>query len=838
MRHFRSILYALVLAPAVWVLVAVGLTHDLTARGRDGFAVESLTGLVLLLLGGAAYGILVFAPISPLGPVVAGVVFLVVGVWAIEWPSGYAGRWPSGVVKDGFDLSRPGYGLAALLAVPLIMTVLSVRRWAGFEPVVLPIIGPVGRARGAAAVAGTPVAVMQTAVLEAPPAGAFLANAFDERTTLIRMPGADAAPEATTVLTRPAEDDGEATTVLRAPAVADESAGPEEPTDAIADERPTGDVLSEPPTEDVLEEPPTEDVAAGIDEPTDVIADEQPTEDVAGPPAVSLTDDEATEPGPAVVDEPETVAAEASDEATEPIDAADEEKTAVVVPPTDEATVLVPVAESAEPIEAAGGEAGDGAEADDEPAEAEAARADEGAAVEAAEPQAISATEPGEVAAPEVADVVDEEVGTEAAAEVQSAGIAEPDEDSGPTEAADGTDEAATTDLATAENDQPADDEPVTSVLALNEEQQPADEEVADVEPATDNEPAAVEEPAADDEPAVESGAVVDDEPATSVLTLAESDAPASEEGLGDEPTLAVSTATDDEHAAEDETSDASSSAPVDSDESADDQVSANAVVADDVVDVVEGDEDVEMVEETTYLLMPADDDGRTQALRLAAELEKDGERTQVIRPVGYEPGQTTRDLGAPGDRTQVIWPSAHRVPGEKTQVIGSPGEKTRRIVRSGEKVAGLDETQLIRLPDPTDDGGRTQVIRAGQVTPPGEHLQPHPVTPPGDDAELTLAVPAETTPPAGVGPVRLPRQRVDSDPLPDDFEEPAEPDAPPSIARAESPNFAEDPTGRIVWPVLPADEEPTRTMTVMNIERPPDEAPEIPTQRQPSADE
>jgi hypothetical protein len=32
--------------------------------------------------------------------------------------------------------------------------------------------------------------------------------------------------------------------------------------------------------------------------------------------------------------------------------------------------------------------------------------------------------------------------------------------------------------------------------------------------------------------------------------------------------------------------------------------------------------------------------------------------------------------------------------------------------------------------------------------------------------------------------------------------------------------------------------DEPTRTMTVMNIERPPDETPEIPSQRGPSAAE
>lgn len=147
MRHFRSILYALVLAPAVWVLAGVGLTRDLTARGRDDFAVESVTGLLLLVLAGAAYAILLLAPISPSGPLLGGLAFLGVAAWAAAAPSGYAGVWPDAVAEDGFDVSRPGYGLAALLALPLIGVALSARRWARYEAPVLPLIGPVGRGR-------------------------------------------------------------------------------------------------------------------------------------------------------------------------------------------------------------------------------------------------------------------------------------------------------------------------------------------------------------------------------------------------------------------------------------------------------------------------------------------------------------------------------------------------------------------------------------------------------------------------------------------------------------------------------------------------------------------
>ncbi|WP_433374988.1 hypothetical protein ACQPZX_05050 [Actinoplanes sp. CA-142083] len=207
MRHIRSILYSLVLAPAAWVLTGVGLTGDLTARGRDGFAVESFTGLLLLLLAGAAYGILVLGPISPAGPLLAGVVYLAIAVWSLMSPSSYADVWPPSVAKDGFDLSRPGYGLAALLAVPLICTALSARRWAKYEPPVLPLIGQIGRARGAAPAQGIPLAVVQTTVIGAPPAFPSLDA---DPTTVLRLPPptADSAPipadETTTDLPNPA----------------------------------------------------------------------------------------------------------------------------------------------------------------------------------------------------------------------------------------------------------------------------------------------------------------------------------------------------------------------------------------------------------------------------------------------------------------------------------------------------------------------------------------------------------------------------------------------------------------------------------------------------------
>ncbi|MEV4277041.1 hypothetical protein [Actinoplanes xinjiangensis] len=194
MRHLRSILYALVLAPCIWVLLAVGFTDDLSSRGREFFTAESVSGLLLLIFSGILFSILAAGPVSPAGPVLAGAVYLGVTIWAFNAPEAYAALWSPEVSKEGFDLSRPGYGLAAVLAIPLLGTALSARRWARYEPPVLPIIGEIGRFRGAAKVIGTPVAAEQTTVIRTGvPADPTVAiNLPADPTVAINLPGGGA----------------------------------------------------------------------------------------------------------------------------------------------------------------------------------------------------------------------------------------------------------------------------------------------------------------------------------------------------------------------------------------------------------------------------------------------------------------------------------------------------------------------------------------------------------------------------------------------------------------------------------------------------------------------
>ncbi|MET8148929.1 hypothetical protein ACIBSW_32760 [Actinoplanes sp. NPDC049668] len=271
MRHLRSIIYALVLAPAIWILCGVGFDQDLTGRARDNGGIESLSGVLLLLLAGAAYAILLFAPISPAGPALAGLVFATVGAWARIAPDSYAAVWPANVAKEGFDVSTPGYGLAVLLAVPLLCTALSARRWRAYEPPQILLIGTIGGARGAARVAGTPMAAEATSVIPqqrqaprmpppprswAPPADATQVVVPAEPTTLLspaRPVAVDDDEEKTTVMRLGAPPSEETTTLLRTG---------DEPTEIVAEADEPTEVVAEAGSDDV-----THDVAGAAAEP-------------------------------------------------------------------------------------------------------------------------------------------------------------------------------------------------------------------------------------------------------------------------------------------------------------------------------------------------------------------------------------------------------------------------------------------------------------------------------------------------------------------------------------------------------------------------------------------
>lgn len=131
MRHLGSLVLAGVVAPSVYLLAGRGLV-----RFSDGVADPSdwFTGVgagVTLGLAGALYALLVVVRLSPVGPVLAGLGYLATAVWALTDPAEFAALVPSGVVDYGAPELTAAAGVGPLLAVPLLLTAFSPRRWRG-----------------------------------------------------------------------------------------------------------------------------------------------------------------------------------------------------------------------------------------------------------------------------------------------------------------------------------------------------------------------------------------------------------------------------------------------------------------------------------------------------------------------------------------------------------------------------------------------------------------------------------------------------------------------------------------------------------------------------------
>ena len=675
MRHVRSILYALVLAPAVWVLCAVGFTDDLIGRARDTTgSVEALTGLLLLLLAGAAYAILVFSPISPAGPTLAGLAFLGVCLWALAEPASYAAQWPPEISKEGFDLSLPGYGLALVLCVPMICTVLSARRWARYEPPVLPVIGRLGHARGAAAVAGVPISAVQTTVLHAP-----AARSPELPTQVIGWVGAESPTEAVPVpvpLAAPspvpvpapspasasasasASYDGEATTLLPA---APGAAAPRlshddgEPTTVIS--RRTG-----PATDPASDGEATTLIPRPAEPATDTAADGEATTLIPRP-AKPVTDQAFDGEATTLIPRP---AEPASDSA------ADGEATTLIPRPAEPAADGEPITLATPPAEPA---------ADTEPITL---------VTPPAEPAIDS--EPITLAAPPAKPAVDTATDDEPTTTLMLA----------PSTAAPSV-EPLSPPVEPAVDDEPGQDTPVAPSAGLPSDTAADDQQVE----ALEEDPAgAVKAESTEAEDVTETISTPKDEPTQALTETVTADvADASPAETAEEPT-AVSASTG--PTADDEERTQLLRLP------SDDTVAPSSA----------GDR-------------PSGDDRPTGDLRPAAAQTANGfergrpvrefppgEKTQVI---ARNPGETTqviRHAGAvyppPGETTHSIPmnPQAAEPPGERTQVIKLPAISPTSA--TSEPAAGPPSIADAERPDPADDP-TTRLVPAEHAEPDGE---------------------------------------------------------------------------------------------------------------------
>src|SRR2546430_649777 len=145
MRHLGSIVLSFVLASLVYVAAGVGMSKMFQAELERGGPVNRLdagamaVGVLLLLVAGALYTLLAMPRISPLGPVLVGLTFIGIQVWSLVAPSGFVKLMPRSVFGVRAALDAPvEFGLTLFLAVPLLATIVSPRRWSGGKKPAVP----------------------------------------------------------------------------------------------------------------------------------------------------------------------------------------------------------------------------------------------------------------------------------------------------------------------------------------------------------------------------------------------------------------------------------------------------------------------------------------------------------------------------------------------------------------------------------------------------------------------------------------------------------------------------------------------------------------------------
>jgi hypothetical protein len=127
MRHLKSFLLSLVLAPTIWALTGVGLAvHRSSGAGLEtSVDTARVVGLAALAGAGVLVAVLALGRLSPLGPALAGLGFLAAAGYAPALP-GLLPELPMGLDAA---LLRPAEGYAVLIGVPLVATALCAHRW-------------------------------------------------------------------------------------------------------------------------------------------------------------------------------------------------------------------------------------------------------------------------------------------------------------------------------------------------------------------------------------------------------------------------------------------------------------------------------------------------------------------------------------------------------------------------------------------------------------------------------------------------------------------------------------------------------------------------------------
>ena len=130
MRHLLSVLLSLVLAPLVYVASGYSAAQfgEANANGQIDITPAALA-LTAAVAAGGLYALLVMARLSPVGPALAGLLYLGVTLWALLSRASFEDTVPADLLGAEGALHAPVGAGTTLLSIPLLLTVVSSRRW-------------------------------------------------------------------------------------------------------------------------------------------------------------------------------------------------------------------------------------------------------------------------------------------------------------------------------------------------------------------------------------------------------------------------------------------------------------------------------------------------------------------------------------------------------------------------------------------------------------------------------------------------------------------------------------------------------------------------------------
>jgi hypothetical protein len=131
MRHLGSIALSVVFAVVIYPAIGIGLIKFSEVHPATGGThyLTATYGIAAMAVAGILIAVLMLTRLSPLGPLVAGLLLAGVTAWGLVGLSSLRDRAPKSILGMHGAALAPVGGAALLVAIPLILTVFSARRW-------------------------------------------------------------------------------------------------------------------------------------------------------------------------------------------------------------------------------------------------------------------------------------------------------------------------------------------------------------------------------------------------------------------------------------------------------------------------------------------------------------------------------------------------------------------------------------------------------------------------------------------------------------------------------------------------------------------------------------